>query len=180
MQVHEIARRLPKLGPATQMMERDGQGDDSPEDQQAELHDIGTHDGPEPPHVRVEGGEDTGEDDEDAEPHGGFVTQVTGDLREDTVNGIGRPEQRGAEEQQRVQDDHQDRIGQGDSGPEPSLEELGDGDDLHFQVQRHEAKYGDQNSEDGVDLEIRLGQTVQVGRPGHGDEVVGVDVGGDG
>ena len=117
--------------------------------------------------------------DQDGQPHGLAVADPRHHLGEDAVERVGRPKQRGAEVEERVQRNHQHRIRQRDLGPEPLFKELADGHDSQPEVEWDEEEGRDDDAEDGVELEVCQCQAVDVGCAGHREEMAGLDVGRD-
>ena len=161
-------------------MHGDKDRDESSPEEQDELDDVGPYHGPQSAKIGVDGREHSEGDDQDREPHRLAVADPGHHLAEDAIERVGRPEQRRSKVEQRVEHNHQDCVRQRDPRSEPLLEELGDRDDSESEVEGDEKEGGDHNAEDGVELEVPLRQSVDIGRAGHREEVAGRDVGRDG
>ena len=162
-----------------QVMHGDRDRDESSPEEQDELGDVGPYDGAQSTKIGVDGREHPQGDDQDREPHRFPVADPRHHLAEDAVERVGRPEQRRAEVEQRVEHDHQQGVRQRDPRSEPLLEELADRDHLESEIEGDEKEGGDHDAEDGVKLEVPLRQSADIGRARHGEEVAGLDVGRD-
>ena len=57
---------------------------------------------------------------------------------------------------------------------------MGDGDDLVFQIEGDEQERSHENAEDCIDLQVGLGEAIQIGLPHHAQEMTGVNIRADG
>ena len=147
-----------------------------PPRRQDELCDVGPYHSAQSAKIGVDGREHPQGDDQNREPHGFPVADPRDHLAEDAIERVGGPEQRRAEVEQRVEHDHQQCVRQRDPRPEALLEKLTDRDDLESEIEGDEKEGGDHNAEDGVELEVPLRQSADVGRARHGEKVAGLDV----
>ena len=178
VQVHQPA--LLQGRPAAGLPHRQHRQHGTAADQQRQLDGIGAHHRRQPaqPGVGRREGPQRGHHDHD--PHRRIRMDERDLLREQGVDRVRPPEQGRAQVEEAVQHHRQHRVGGGHLGAELQLEELGDGDHPLLQVQGHEDERRQQQPEHRVDLQVGLGQAVQVGAAGDAQEMPGVDVGGDG
>ena len=153
--------------------------DEAAAEEQDELREVGPHHGAQSAQIRVHRRERPEGHDQDSQPHGLAVADPRHHLGKDAVKRVGRPKQRGAEIEERVQHNHQQRIRERDLRPEPLLEKLADGHDSQPEVEWDEEEGCDDNAEDGVEFEVCQRQAVDVGCAGHRKEMAGLDVGRD-
>ena len=176
MQVHKVSRPAEELRPAAELMHRDSDRDEPPTEEQDELGCVGPHHGTQTAKISIDGREGPQNDDQDGESHRLAVADPRHHLGEDAIEREGRPEQRRAKVEQRVEHDHQKCVRQRDPWPEAVLEKLADRDDFESEIEGNEKEGGNHNAEDGVEFEVPLRQSADIGRARHGEEVAGFDI----
>ena len=179
VKVHEVPRLGEERRPAAEVVHRDRHRDEASAEEQDNLCEIGSHHGAQSAQIGVQGRERPEGHDQNGKPHRLAVTDPRHHLGEDAIERVGCPEQRRAEVEQRVQRNHQHRVRQRDLRPETLLEELADRDDSQPKVERDEEEGRDDDAKDGVELEVRQRQAVDVGCAGHREKMAGLDIGGD-